>query len=135
MNTGNCIEIINPYEWLPSYGENRVELRTESLSLIITVEYEEENLTRKKKELLFSGTCAFYRASFPGPYLLNIAHNDKGATHLGSLVQYLESDAALAWTRHFGDGRIVKHYRVAFLSENVLLEIFANDVQLREPII
>jgi hypothetical protein len=43
------------------------------------------------------------------------------------IQQYVESEAAAAWTEHFQGRRAVKHYSIRFLSENFRLEIFAGD--------
>ncbi|MDR2689231.1 MAG: hypothetical protein LBB76_05675 [Azoarcus sp.] len=51
----------------------------------------------------------------------------------GSLVEYPESEAAQTWTEYWrqscGIARRIKHYRWLFLSENLVLEVFAEGVQ------
>lgn len=132
MKTGRCIEILDPYEWLPAYGENAVSLANNGLELVVSIEYDGDNGAVLRKELLFESVCFFYRASMPGPCMLDVIHDSKPTpSNLGALVKYPDSEAALAWAKHFGGTREVNHYRIMFLSENLVIEVMASSVTLR----
>ncbi|MDR2220541.1 MAG: hypothetical protein LBE24_08195 [Methylobacillus sp.] len=135
MEAGHSIEILNPYEWMPGHGENSVEISTEGLSLIIVVTYDGDNGVEQRKKITFTGVNAFYKASFPGPYMLRITHSvkDKENISLGSLVEFPRSEAARAWTDYWSKScgiiKRVKHYTWMFTSENLMVEVFAEGVQ------
>ncbi|MFJ4291922.1 hypothetical protein ACIP1U_19380 [Cupriavidus sp. NPDC089707] len=135
MKAGRWIHVLNPYDWLPSYGESAVSLTNSGLDLVVTIEYDGSDGAVQHKELLFEGTCFFYRASLPGPYMLDVVHDCKVTPpHLGALVEYPDSEAALVWRKHYGGSRKVNHYRIVFLSENLILEVLAGSVVLRAEI-
>lgn len=130
MNVGREVEILNPYEWLPGYGETSVNFSTEDGNLSVWVEYDGKQ-GPEKKELLFTGVSSFYASALPGPMFLNFTYPEKSTTPMGSLTEFPDSEAAAAWTRHFGDGRVKRHYRIAFLAENSILIVFAEDVTVK----
>ncbi|MBX9448151.1 hypothetical protein [Dickeya chrysanthemi] len=133
MKSGTEISILDPYEWLPSYGENSVSVESKGLDFVIKIEYdaEDNNQTIYCRELRFDMVCAFHRTTFPGVSILNIDYGKSAeAPLLGSLVEYPDSEVALAWNSHFGGFRQIKHYKIVFLSENIQMEIFANNVTL-----
>ncbi|EOL8968080.1 hypothetical protein ACM92D_004139 [Cronobacter dublinensis] len=133
MKSGAAVSILDPYEWLPSYGENAVSIESKGLDLIIKIEYDTENeyQTIHCRELRFDMVCAFCRTAFPGVSILNIDYDKSAkAPSIGALIEYPNSEAAFAWNKHFCGSRQIKHYKIAFLSENVLMEIFANNVTL-----
>jgi len=133
MNSGPAVSIFDLYEWLPSYGENSVTVESKGLDLTIKIEYDSENEYQKNhcRELQFDKVCAFYRTAFPGVSILNLDY-DKNAESppMGALIEYPESEAAYAWNQHFGASRQIKHYKIIFLSENIIVEIFASNVVL-----
>lgn len=43
MKSGAAISILDPYEWLPTYGENAVSVESKGLALVIKIEYEMED--------------------------------------------------------------------------------------------
>lgn len=133
METGRCIEIINPYDWLPGHGENTVEIYTKDGDLSVLIPYDSEQ-GEIKKELLFRQAFAFYKSAFPGVSCLDLQSSFRDDVSMGSLVEYPDSEAARAWSQHFGGKFNVKHYRIAFLSENILLVVFATDVILKQAI-
>lgn len=51
---------------------------------------------------------------------------------MSSLVKYPDSEAAKAWREHFQCLFDIKHYSIFFMSENVALVVFAEDVVLRD---
>lgn len=131
METGRCIEVLNPYDWLPGHGENAVEIHTQSGDLSVLIPYDGEQ-GELKKELLFRQAFAFYKSAFPGVSCLDLQSSLRDEVSMGSLVEYPDSEAARAWSQHFGGRFNVKHYRIAFLSENILLVVFATDFILNQ---
>ncbi len=134
MKAGSPRIVTDLYDWLPSYGENAIVLHAKGGDLSLVVEFDGSDGNEKKREIFFKGTAAFMRAAVPGVQLLDISYPEKEPLALSALVEYQESEAALAWTRHFGDGRIIKHFSAAFLSENTLVEIFAGECVLGEVV-
>lgn len=136
MQSGPAITVFALHDWLPPHGESRVELRSSGADLVLTIFYyavEGDEPTPVSRELRFVSTCAYYRASFPGPALLRIDRDIRNYPEdLGSLVEYPESAAAEAWTQYFGGRRRVRHFRVLFLSENLTVEVVAEGVELGE---
>lgn len=133
METGRCIEVLNPYDWLPGHGENTVEIHTQGGDLSVLIPYDGEQ-GELKKELLFKQAFAFYKSAFPGVSCLDLQSALRDEVPMGSLVEYPDSEAARAWSQHFGGKFNVKHYRIAFLSENILLVVFATDFILKQAI-
>ncbi|QYD71071.1 hypothetical protein KZJ38_18435 [Paraburkholderia edwinii] len=130
MKIGRSLEILDPYEWLPGYGESGVKIRTEGTELVVTVAYDGET-GLCERELRFTSVCSFYVQVFPGPSMLGIDKGDAAPILQGALVEYPDSEAAIAWAQHFGGSRVVRHYSIAFLSENLLLIAFAGGVTLK----
>lgn len=133
METGRCIEVLNPYDWLPGHGENAVEIHTQNGDLSVLISYDGEH-GELKKELLFKQAFAFYKSAFPGVSFLDLQSSHRDEVPMGSLVEHPDSEAARAWSQHFGGRFNVKHYRIAFLSENILLVVFATDFTLKQAI-
>lgn len=138
MEAGAGISILDPYEWLPPYGENAVILELRGVGLTLKMEYDAEEGLQATcyRELRFDMVCAFSRTAFPGIPLFNVNYSSNvQAPSMGALIEYPASEAALAWERHFGGSRSVKHFKIAFLSENLLVEIFASSVTLGDEVI
>ncbi len=135
MRAGLGKEVLDLYEWLPPHGENQVSLSTKAAEreLLVTVRYDGE-AGQVQRDLHFKAVSAFYRAAFPGPDMLNLSYSTGSGTAVGSLIVYPDSEAAAAWTAHYGDGRVVKHYSLAFLAENILLVVFAEGFMLGEAV-
>lgn len=131
MEVGRCIEVLNPYDWLPGHGENEIHLRTHKGNLLVRILYDGEH-GELKKDLLFRHTVAFYKAAFPGPYLLDLHCSVRSDASMGSLIAYPDSAAAQLWTQHFNELFVFKHYSIRFLSENIMLEVFAEDFALTD---
>lgn len=127
MKIGRCIKVMDPYDWLPGYGESSIEMQTQGgdLSVIITYDGEHGEL---KKEILFKSAFSFYKTAFPGPGILNLQCSEKSEISMGSLLECPDSEAALAWKKHFNGLFDIKHYSITFLSENIYLLVFATDV-------
>ena len=104
-----------------------------SLEVIVKIEYDvtNENQGPNYRELRFDNVCDFHHTSFPGLSRLDIDYSSDARTPLtGTLIEYPDSEVAIAWSRHFGGIKHIKHYKIIFLSENISLEIFAENVNL-----
>ena len=134
MNSYNPIVVLDPYEWLPGHGENEINFHSKGLEWGIEILYDDESQDEVwKRNLVFHKTRCFYKASFPGPSILNIDHHDMKKA-LGSLIEYQNSDAADKWNTHLKICRDVKHYCIIFLPSNSLVEVVAESFSLTEPI-
>jgi hypothetical protein len=127
MKVGRAIKVLDPYEWLPGYGENAVKILTEETDLIVTVVYDSGS-DERERELRFTSVCSFYSQVFPGPSMLNFEGGEMELILQGALIEYPDSDAAAAWSRHFGNSRTVRHYSIVFHAENLQLIVFAGGV-------
>jgi len=139
MESGRPIVVLDPHDWLPGQGETSVAFRSDDLDWIVEIKYHDVSRAGLlKRELRFHGVCCFYEALFPGPQLLTIDRG--GVDRLGALVEYLQSDAALAWTQYWqqnspgGRSRVVKHFSMIFLAENVAFETLAEGFVLTDPV-
>ncbi|MBG0670578.1 hypothetical protein I4P15_19220 [Enterobacter roggenkampii] len=129
MKSEIAVSILDPYDWLPSYGENSVSIESRDLEFIVKIA--NENQGPNYRELRFDKVCDFHHTSFPGLSRLDIDYSSDARTPLtGTLIEYPDSEVAIAWSRHFGGIRHIKHYKIIFLSENISLEIFAENVIL-----
>lgn len=136
MKAGRNTIVLDPYNWLPGYGESGVRVRSEGLTWIVEIVYDDRSGTRLlKRELRFSGVCSFWMAAYPGASMLAMEFecSENAPGELGALLEYPDSEAALAWKRHFEGLFAVKHYAMRFLSENRQMHVFARDVVLTEP--
>ena len=129
MKAGHSVSVLNPYEWLPGHGENAIKLSKEGRNLSVAIEYDGPHGV-KTKTLRFTAVCSFSERLFPGAVLPGVQYDDKGSALLGMLVEYPNSEAALAWVECFRGQRVVKHYSIAFLSENIWITIFADGFTL-----
>jgi hypothetical protein len=132
MKSGRPVVILDSYGWLPGYGETGLQARSEGLDWIVEIVYDDSVGTNTlKRHLRFLNCCCFFQASFPGPAPLAIEFDR--SEDPSSLLEYPDSEAAIAWTRHFRSRWIVKHYSICFLSANQQIQAFADDVTLSEP--
>lgn len=125
--------VMDPYDWLPSYGETKVSFRYESSTLDTEIFYDHEADDRtetRKKVLRFSGVCAFFVAASPGVEITCINYTGRAAS--GELVEYLQSDGACLWRDHLKTKSQIRHFQMFFMSANKRLEVFAEDWQLLE---
>jgi hypothetical protein len=113
---------------LPSYGENRVNLRSNGTDLFVDILHDgpsdspEQTLT-----LAFSQVCCFHFAAVPGVNLLNIDYEK--ANSLSDVIEYEESEAAKAWSEHRSwSKRRIRHFQAYFVSANNRLEVFAEEL-------
>ncbi len=112
-------------ERLPSYGENRVNIRSEGADLFVDIFYDGPGSSAEKMVTLsFLHVCSVYFSAAPGVNLLTIEYDRSGS--LRDLVEYEHSEAANSWSAHFSDSRNrIRHFQVYFLTANKRLEVFA----------
>jgi hypothetical protein len=131
MKSGKCIEIINPYAWLPGHGENSVVLVLKGADLELIIKYDAKNCIESEKIIVFKNVCACYKTDFPGPHMLDIEYNEKSQVQLGSLVEYPSSEVATQWSMHYKNTRKIRHFEIIFLSENIRVIVFSVDVVMK----
>lgn len=134
MEVGRAVAVFDPYDWLPGYGENGVELRAQGGDLSVVISYDGEHC-ELKKEFFFKHAVAFFKASFPGPGMLNMQCSVKDTGSIGTLKECPDSEAAKAWRAHFNEEVNINHYSIVFLSENITLVVFAEEVILRDVVV
>ncbi|MFC4420210.1 hypothetical protein [Cupriavidus pampae] len=126
---GKGIEVFNPYTWLPSYGETSVKFRIENSELVVTIIFDGESGICER-ELRFVAVCWFCSQAFPGPSMLDIDGDDVKLLLRGVLIEYPNSEAAMAWRVHFGSARAVRHFSIAFMSANIKFSVLASEVMV-----
>jgi hypothetical protein len=132
IRAGLFKSLLSPYEWLPPEGEIAIAVRYKAAELFVDVVFEnDDETTRQSKTFVFSGVCAFYVASIPGPDLLAVEFEKVASS--GDLVEYEESAAAQAWSDHL-QYRRVRHFEIFFLSTNQRLEVFAQAFRLETSV-
>jgi hypothetical protein len=131
MKSGKCIEIINPYAWLPGHGENSIVLILKGADLELVIKYDAKSCMTSEKIIGFKDVCACYKTDFPGPHMLAIEYNEKSQVQLGSLVEYPSSEAAAQWSAHYKNMRKIRHFEIIFLSENIRIMVFSVDVAIQ----
>ena len=115
--------ILDPYQWMPSYGENaiRYSLSESNLSMVLVFE---TDTGISEKDFIFSGVRWFKHSGFPSPALVNFNYIDNDHVMIsGSLVEFLDSEAAYHLNRHYKNRFNLKHFVWVFLSENIKFEI------------
>ncbi len=73
MKIGQPKLILNPYEWLPGYGESKLSFRSIGADVILDIEYERDVsgvegadiVQNLKREIAFVSVRAFMRVPFP----------------------------------------------------------------------
>jgi hypothetical protein len=126
-------EVMDPYEWLPGFGENEVKVYSQGSSLSIEVKYESDDDHLCKRIISFSGVCSFYKSLFPGAAgLINISYDCKWK--VGSLIEFQYSDVANAWSSYLDNRSKIKHYLIQFTEENEQIHIIASSYCLSDEI-
>jgi len=139
MKSGEPIVVLDPYDWLPGYGENRVAAYSEGLDWKVEITYDDPSPhdQRLRRALVFTGVSSFCLALFPGGPTLGVDYPPSG-DNLGALLEYPDSQAALGWRSYFaGFGRHaddVKHFAMVFLSANQWIQVLAESVVLTDPV-
>jgi hypothetical protein len=135
MEAGRCIEVLNPYDWLPGYGENSVQIYTEGLDFCVLLGFDGEDGRPQEKRIRFKKAFAFYKGSFPGPSLQGISYSVEDKEKLaisGRIIEFPDSQAAQSWRDRPSGSPFTKHYKAVFLAENIVIEVFAESVALED---
>jgi len=133
--------ILDPYEWLPGYGESKVSFRSVGSDVIIEIEYEKEIVVNGeevafalRRELVFRSVRCFIREPFPGGTIFEF-DGDPSEFRLGELTEFIGSELVRenlrAWrsvSSH--DPAKLRHFSIQFLSENLAFHVLAVDVFL-----
>lgn len=136
--------ICNPYDWMPGYGESGVDYYSKGIDLILEVRYDKETENEKeytlaKREFLFVHASYVMRALLPGHNIIYAGKYDE-SYNAGTLVEFERSkwaeDCIVAYKKVSPQGYSPKfrHFSIAFLSENIVFNILAEDVVLSEEI-
>ncbi len=141
MKIGQPKLILDPYEWLPGYGESRVSFHSVGSDVILDIEYEKEVLVDSeevvlalRREIAFKSVRCFMREPFPGGAIFEF-DGDPGKFRLGKLTEFIDSELARnnlkAWrsvSSH--EPPKLRHFSIQFLSENLTFHVLAVDVFL-----
>lgn len=144
MKIGQPKLILNPYEWLPGYGESKVSFRSVGADVILDVEYERdvpgvdgsEVVQSLRREIVFKFVRTFIRLPFPGGAIFEF-DGDSSKFGLGELTEFEDSDLVRtgldAWRSvPGGESLRVRHFSIQFLSENIAFHILAEDAFLSD---
>ncbi len=136
--------VLNPYEWLPGYGESKVSFRSEGGDVLIDVEYDRdvldsfgsETVIRMRREIRFKYVYAFIKSPFPGDALFEF-EGDSSEFRLGELTEFSQSEwvrnSLSAWrSRSSHTPPEIKHFSIQFMSENVAFHMLAEEVFLSD---
>jgi hypothetical protein len=155
--------IIDPYDWMPGYGESGVSFHLSAgKDLVLEITYDAPNTETQersgmlRRSMTFISAWYFIMAPFPGadplwpeamPGKLSPADAVRAQEEareptdgkFGCLVETVGShflDVCKAWYRQEAHGRSpdFRHFHIEFLSENVKFHIIAKDVTLSEPV-
>lgn len=143
MKIGGRKFILDPYEWLPGYGESRVKFFSNGLDVTLSIEYDKvesegDSYEEVKRELHFLGASLFIRqSSYCGGIFQYIDEaNDLSKNNLGSLCEFIKSDFLLLFqaSDKSGYSKSYRHFNIHFLSENQIFHILAKDFTLSDEI-
>lgn len=142
MKIGKPKLILNPYEWLPGYGESKVSFRSVDGDVILDVEYERyasgvdgvDIVQYLRREIVFKSVQVVMRVPFPGSVFFEF-EGDPIEFRLGELTEFLESELVRSNMKFchsvYADGSSkVRHFNIQFLSENVAFHVLAETVSL-----
>mgnify|MGYP003492137766 CR=1 FL=1 len=133
--------VLNPYEWLPGYGESKVTFRSAGTDLILDIEYDREDSSScrevflsMRREIVFIFTRTFIKTPFPYVDIFE-HHGDSNGFNLGELTEfskseYLDNDLKSWNSFHSSDPPKLRHFNIQFLSENIAFHVLAEDVYL-----
>ncbi|WP_150782804.1 hypothetical protein [Pseudomonas fluorescens] len=138
--------VLNPYEWLPGYGESKVAFRSEGANVLIDVEYEREILDNYgnevilslRREILFKHAHAFMKIPFPGNSLFEF-EGEPNEFRLGELTEFVQSEwvrnSLSAWClRSSHTPPAIRHFSIQFLSENLAFHILSEGAILSDEL-
>lgn len=136
--------ILNPYEWLPGYGESKVSFRSMGADVILDIEYERDvpgiegadTVQSLRREIAFKSVRAFMRVPFPGSMFFEF-YGDSSKFGLGELTEFMGSEwvsssMEVCGSVSAGGSSEVRHFSIQFLSENVAFHVLAEAVSLSD---
>lgn len=123
MLASNPATIVDMYHLLPPEGETGVSFEYEGSQVRVRIGYEDESDTSICRSLVivFDGVVLLNMSSVPGIEMLDVQYVGKHA--IRNVVEYTTSEAAAAWSAHFG--WTIRHFHVYFPNENKRFEVFA----------
>ena len=136
------VPVMDPYEWLPGYGESCVRLEAisrEALSVRLVYDSPEDRSVSLSRALTFDNPLDFRLCRFPGPIGLgrpvpavpeNGVPYEERAWHPGMLGIVDPSEAAASWSRTLGRSDGVKEYTLQLVGEDLLLSVVAESFSL-----
>jgi hypothetical protein len=146
LKIGHVKALLDPYEWLPGYGESRVSLRSDGADAILEVEYEKERPPGSKREapqlcrreIAFQSAAYFFKFPFPGADPFKI-EGTAVKIALGSLTELVDSDfvkeCRRVWREVSGhEAPPFRHFYIQFLSENVGFHVVAENFRLSDEL-
>jgi hypothetical protein len=147
MKTRQPKLILDPYEWLPGYGESKVSFRSVGTDVVLEVDYEKEVSGPEggnsatllyRREITFKFARYFFSAPFPGAAFFEF-EGDSSKFNLGQLTEFIDSDftkeSMRVWqsvSGHNAPG--LRHFSIQFLSENIGFHLLAEDVFLSDEL-
>lgn len=145
MKKGHPKLILDPYEWLPGYGESRVSFRSVGLDVILDINYEKEIFVNNeevvlplRREITFNNARCFIREPFPGGAFFEF-DGAQGEFGLGKLTEFMDSewlsDNLKTWRLASSqESPTFRHFSIQFLSENSAFDVLAVDVFLSDEL-
>lgn len=128
---------MDPYDWLPGYGESRLECYTAGVQLHVLVCYDDLTGGKSllKRILTFLKVSTFEYGSAYGPRKSIIEYEIDRSTGVrdGQLIEFEKSDVAAAWTKFHNGTRFTKHFEIYFAGEEKYLRVFAESWSLSPP--
>jgi hypothetical protein len=147
MRIGNPRLILDPYEWLPSYGESKVSFRSNGVDAILDIEYEKDTpgidgfdfIRKMRRGIVFKYARLFIRTPFPGSSLFEF-HGDSSKFNLGELTEFvdselIDSDKDARYLALTSEILKMRHFSIQFLAENVAFHVLAESVFLTDEVL
>lgn len=123
--------IIDLVSLLAPHWEDGVSLRhmnNGALELTIILDANSTESGSKEVSIVFRSPVMHYFASVPGPDNLNVSVKmGDGKEILGNVLEFQKSDAADAWSKHFGWK--LRHFHAYFFNENMRLDVIAESCE------
>ncbi len=145
MKKGRPKLILDPYEWLPGYGESKVSFRSAGVDLIFDVDYEKEIFVNHedvvlalRREITFTYARCFIREPFPGGSIFEF-EGAQSEFALGKLTEFTYSewlrDSLKKWNiMSSQEPPAFRHFSIQFLSENITFDVLAVNVFLSDEL-
>lgn len=143
MRVAQPILLMNPYEWLPGYGESKILFFSRGADVIIHVEYERhdedaekaDGAHRFKREFVFQNVRNFLRSPFPDISFFELVGDSEGV-RLGELIEFLYSDLVRVSLEAHPPApdrsSQIRHFSIQFLSANVAFHVLAEEFYLSD---